>query len=153
MPISDCCRASEASRPRAERGYTLIEMVVVLAIVSLLAGLAAPQLYRAYQSVTRQTEQDAIVAQLASLSPRANALGVAFVLDASDIGRMLPDGRPVVSLPSGWQLRTDKPIRFNLIGVCDGGAVRLTAPDNETRVFALEPPACEVREGAPTTRL
>jgi prepilin-type N-terminal cleavage/methylation domain-containing protein len=153
MPTSGCCRRASAIVRRGAAGYTLIEMVVVLAIVSLLAGLAMPRLYRTYQAVTRQSEQDAIVAQLARLSLRANALGASFVLDTDSLGRLLPDGRPLMTLPAGWRLSMERPIHFNLIGVCDGGTVGLTAPDGETHTFTLQSPACEVREGAQTARL
>jgi general secretion pathway protein G len=150
MPTSDCCRPELPRQPRRVlRGFTLLEVLVVLAVLSLLAALAAPQLYRTYQSVTARGERDAIIAQLAALSLRAQALGVAFVLSADSASGALPDGQPLIALPSGWQLRTERPIRFNFVGMCSGGTVRLRSPSGEQFEIVLDAPACEVH--APAT--
>jgi prepilin-type N-terminal cleavage/methylation domain-containing protein len=146
MPTSGCCRHDRAQRPgQALRGFTLLEMLVVLAVLSLVVGLAAPRLYRTYQAVVERGEREGIVAQLAALSLRANALGVAFTLAADSIARILPDGRPMIALPAGWQLSTDRPIRFNFVGMCDGGTVRLRSPIGEQVDVDLDAPACEIR--------
>jgi prepilin-type N-terminal cleavage/methylation domain-containing protein len=140
MPTSGCCRPE-----RSRRGLTLLEMVVVLAIVSLLAALAGPQLHRAYAAAVAQTQRDGILAQLAGLSQRANALGVQFSLEAETASSLLPDGRPLVALPGGWRLFTEQAIRFNFAGICSGGQVRLYGPDGTQDDVVLDPPACEVR--------
>lgn len=150
MPTSACCRLEQwRRRRRPVRGFTLLEIVLVLALLSLLAALVAPQLLRTYQSVSARGERDAVLAQLASLSLRAQALGVAFELSAETAARTLPDGQPLVALPSGWRLATERPIRFNFVGLCSGGTVRLRAPSGEQFDVALEAPACEIR--APAT--
>jgi prepilin-type N-terminal cleavage/methylation domain-containing protein len=128
------------------RGFTLLEVLVVLALLSLLVALAAPQLQRAYLSVAAHGERDSLVGQLASLSLRAQALGVAFELSDDSLGRRLPDGQPLVAVPAGWRLRIDTPIRFNFVGICSGGSVRLLSPSGEQTVIDLEAPACEVRQ-------
>lgn len=152
MPTSVCCRPELPRKPRRlRRGFTLLEMLVVLAVLSLLAALAAPQLYRTYQSVMAYGERDAVVTQLAGLSLRAQALGVAFVLSADTVTRTLPDGQPLIALPAGWQLSTERPIRFNFVGMCSGGTVRLRSPSGAQFEVDLDAPACEVRPLATAT--
>lgn len=139
MPTSACFR------PDRPVGFTLLEMVVVLAIISLLAALAGPQLHRAYAATVVHTQRDGILAQLGSLSQRANALGVQFSLDAETATTLLPDGRPLLALPAGWRLATEQAIRFNFAGICSGGRLRLYGPDGTQDEVYLDAPACEVR--------
>ena len=144
MPTSGCC--PEARHRAPWRGFTLLEVVVVLALLSMLVALAAPELQRAYQSVLARGERDSLIGQLASLSLRAQALGVAFELSDDSLRRRLPDGQPLVAVPPGWRVNVEPPIRFNFVGICSGGRVRLYSPSGEQTVVDLEAPACEIRQ-------
>lgn len=127
------------------RGYTLLEMVVVLAILGLLVGLTAPALYRTYQSAMRQSQVEGALAQLGALGLTAYALGVSFELSADSVNQKLPNGRPLLDLPAGWRLQVPKPVHFNFSGLCDGGALNLVAPDGTNHPITLEAPTCRVR--------
>jgi general secretion pathway protein G len=129
-------------RVRAVRGFTLIEMVVVLALIGLLTAIVVPRLYNALVAVTTRTQLEGLVSQLDLLSYRCFALGVPVQLDEKSMSTVLPDGEPVLSVPSGWKVAAPRPIHFTLSGFCEGGTVDITAPDGATFNVRLSAPAC-----------
>jgi prepilin-type N-terminal cleavage/methylation domain-containing protein len=131
------------SRPRTP-GFTLLELLVVLAVVSLLLSLVAPNLVRLVGSVERATRRDAVVADLANLSYRAHALGQSFELASGSLGRVLADGNPVLALPAGWQAEVLAPVRFAFTGWCSGGTVLLRSPDRTVERVELRAPDCRI---------
>jgi general secretion pathway protein G len=126
----------------AGRGFTLIELVVVLALVGLLSAVVVPKLYTALVSVTSRTQLEGLVAQLDLLPYRCFALSVPVELNETTTSNVLPDGEPVLALPTGWRLTAPRPIHYTLNGFCDGGAVSLTAPDGARFNVRMAPPAC-----------
>lgn len=109
-------------------GFTLIEMLVTLAIAGLISGIAYPSLERALR---RQDALDAAMRIEAALrSARAEALGGGRAVRL----RMLPDGGGVrygdaeERLPKGAALRLPPAgIAFFADGSAEGGEVVLTA--------------------------
>ena len=100
------------AKPASQRGFTLLEMVVVLLLLALVAGLAVPNLERLYAAAVRSTERAYILDQFASLGRRAMVRGQAFVVVGSDDAPPADSGRP-----SGP--------RFNSAGPNGAGAGRL----------------------------
>jgi len=62
-----CYRARCAHGGRAARGFTLIELMVVVAIVAILVGIAVP----AYQDAVRKSRRGQAKADLVELAQRA----------------------------------------------------------------------------------
>ena len=137
MPTSGCCR-----RNKPARGFTLLELLVVLALMALATSLVAPRLWGTLTSVAARNTRDGIAAQLDFLGYRAFALGVPVTLSADTAGRVLPDGEPVLALPAGWRLATERPIEFSLSGFCEGGSARLISPERHIWRVDFQPPAC-----------
>lgn len=141
-----CCRPERATRRRrparlrAAAGFTLLELLVVLLVVGLVSALVVPNLGNLVGGLQRATSRDGLVADLSALSYRAHSLGQAFELDAEAGGRLLRDGNPVLALPSGWQLRVERPIRFTFEGFCEGGEVELVSPDGRIERLRLLAP-------------
>ena len=131
MPTS----VARRRRPDPERagGFTLLEVVVALVLVSLVTALAVPMFARRLDSAFA----DAGIAQAGAgarmLGARAATLGVDIVLDAEAARRPLPDGRPALDLPAGWQVTAPRPVTFGRAGGCSGGEVTITDPQGGGR--------------------
>ena len=160
--------------PGAQTGFTLLELVVVLALLALVAGLAIPNLERLYAGAVRSTERAYILDQFASLGRRAMQRSRAYVVvgsgdasraaagEADDPGaaRRRPSGfalppaaradhaADVIDVPDGWEIAFDEPLVVRANGVCLGASLTLRhlgAVDVRVR---LEPPFCRVAADA-----
>ncbi|MFZ1643037.1 MAG: prepilin-type N-terminal cleavage/methylation domain-containing protein [Candidatus Contendobacter sp.] len=132
MPMLATCRRAEPVR-----GYTLLELLIVLALLGLLTALAIPRFAALYQGMSAAYQRDEALRQIAGLGYRAFAQGREWVLTelpATDAA--LP------SWPEGWSLRAEPPVHYYRNGACSGGRIELTHPGGVER-FALAPPLCQ----------
>ncbi len=131
-------RPADACFPDRKRGFTLLEMLVVLVLLAVLAGLAVPRLITMYEAAEWRLERDEALKNLATLSYMAYIAGAEFELVQfpGAGGDRLP-----LTLPPGWQLTARRPIHYFFNGVCTGGALQLTGRGRSMEVM-LEPPLC-----------
>lgn len=148
-------------------GFTLLELVVVLTLVSLMTMMAVPNLQRLYGAVARTTDRNAILDRFASLGRQALVRRRAYFVVGTDAQaeRKRAEGYPRsdedapssqrvssfehhepyrMNLPDGWTIHVPEPILVRANGVCLGGEVALSyngAPDVR---LVLEPPYCRV---------
>ncbi|KQW42088.1 MULTISPECIES: type II secretion system protein [unclassified Roseateles] len=116
-------------RLRADGGFTLIEVVVALAIIGLVAAVAVPALARRLDAAYRAADLAQVVGSARLLPVRAAAMGAELKLDASGLIRPMADGQPPMDLPPGWTLvPQDPPPRLGRAGSCTEGSLLLTAP-------------------------
>ena len=160
--------------PGGQSGFTLLELVVVLALLALVAGLAVPNLERLYAGAVRSTERAYILDQLASLGRRAMQRGRAYVVvgsgdasratagEADDPGTprrratgfaLPPAARPdrapdVIDVPEGWEISFDDPLVVRANGVCLGTELTLRHLGEVDVRIRLEPPFCRVAADA-----
>lgn len=130
MPKTSACFRSSLDR-RAVRGFTLVELVVVLALVALVTGLAAPALVRGLDAARERGVRADVRVLLEGLPVRAYQAGSALEIDATALQRLAPE------LPQGWRLELDAPLRYAPSGVASGGAVRLLIPGRDTTVWRI----------------
>ncbi len=134
-------------------GFSLLELLVVLALVSLVAALALPNLVGLYDSATRATERDSILDQFAGIGREAMLKGHGYAVystadpQPSDVPNAGVHAYPLL-VPEGWQVELDRPLRVRPNGVCLGATVTLSHPDSAPVEVALEPPYCRVEDGA-----
>lgn len=131
MPISAICPSSES-----HAGFTLLELVVVLALVTLLGAVILPNLIKMQQAWKSRTELQDIVSQLRSLGYRARLQG----LEVS-IGPQGLEPVDMLALPSGWTLSARLPVLYRRNGACLGGKVELIQGEVHHE-FDLGPPLC-----------
>lgn len=102
-----------------QRGFTLLEMIVVLAILGLATALVAPAALRGIDSWRRQAELDSLLDQIRALPGDARATGKPILL--SD--EALQGAAPPLRVAGEWALRAPKPFKVQANGVCEGGEV------------------------------
>lgn len=152
MRTSDTCRKRTHSQRR--RGFTLLELLVVLALLGLVTAIAFPNLERLYVSATQATERDYVLDQVAALGREAVLEGRAYVVfgsaapaDAAEAARYADYEPYVVDIPEGWRLELDQPLVVLANGVCLGGAMTLSHADAPAVRVELSPPYCRVGAG------
>ena len=135
------------------KGFTLLEMIVVLALVGVLATLALPNLQRLYASAQRSTERDRILDQLGSLPSVAMLRRRSYVVygteapaqSATPTSALQDDAeRYPLQVPQGWQVVFDKPLVVRASGICLGAELTLSHADAASVRVALRPPYCAV---------
>lgn len=128
-------------------GFTLLELMVVLALLGLLTALVAPNLQRLFSSVSAATERDYILDQFEGLGRDALARGRAYVVFAGepnvDAAAAYPDYevRPI-DLPPTWSFRLDRPLVVRANGFCLGGELTLLHQGTQVVRTSLAPPYC-----------
>lgn len=130
------------------KGFTLLEVLVVLTVIGLMAMMVGPSLQRLSASVDRASSREGLIADIAGLSYRAFVLGQSFELDDDSLRYTLSDGNPLLSVPLGWQVRITSPISYSFNGFCSGGLVNLVGPDGQVETLKLVAPTCRVSEHA-----
>lgn len=125
-----------------------MEVIVVLAILGLLAGLVLPSMPGLFASATRATERDRILDQFAALGAEALRQGRDFAVLGTD-----PDFDPAeyadfepypFVVPGGWDVLVHRPILVRANGVCLGGRVTLRHAEAPPTELELVAPLCRV---------
>ena len=141
---------------RPPRGFTLLELLVVLALVGLVTAVAAPGLERLYAALTRASERDYVLDQFAGLGLRAMHQGRSFVVFGSEgapasalpapAALLVRDGYEpfAIDLPEGWELRLEPPLRVRASGVCLGAELVLQHRGTEDSRLDLQAPWCRI---------
>ncbi|WP_017942076.1 MULTISPECIES: pilin [unclassified Thioalkalivibrio] len=78
------------NKPKAQQGFTLIELMIVVAIIGILAAIAIPQ----YQDYTARSQVSSALAEITPLRTAAEEIIVRGGVDAADDPDMADLGAP-----------------------------------------------------------
>ena len=129
------------------RGYTLLEMLVVIGLFALATSLVAPMSYRMAESWRESTRVDAVLQQLAALPLRARDTGRQLELTGADAIEATEFG-----LRDGIFLeRQLEPLMVRANGACSHAEGHLQT-SRQTIAFVVQPPFCRVQRLAAEVR-
>ena len=137
--------SAQARSPRPERmprmrhgGFTLLEMIVVLAILGLAAALVGPSMVKSIDTWRRKAAMDVLLDQLRALPGNARNSGKPITIsDATLASAAAP-----LRIDADWTLRAPKPWSVGANGVCQGGEVIVGHVYGE-RTISVAPPFCD----------
>jgi prepilin-type N-terminal cleavage/methylation domain-containing protein len=118
-----------------QRGFTMIELLVVLVILGLTSALVLPKFPAIYERFKGRAEEDKFYQSLSVLSLRAYTQQTQLVLDEKTV-------RHLLDLPESWHITIANPIIYKSNGICLGGKVGLSV-NGVARQIPLAPPYCD----------
>ncbi|WP_282276973.1 prepilin-type N-terminal cleavage/methylation domain-containing protein [Stenotrophomonas sp. PS02297] len=140
-PTSATCPTSKPPlRHTSRNGFTLLELVVVLALLALATALVAPSGFRMIASWRRTTEVDASLQAITALSSTAAQDGRARTLEAGPVAAGSLPG-----LPESWQVELDAPLAVQANGACGDSRGRVRGPDGYEQPFKVSAPFCRTQ--------
>lgn len=122
------------------RGFTLLEMLVVLVILGMAAALVAPALSRTVERVAEAGAREQVARGIARLPLRVREQGVALRLEPGQPLRI--DGQP---WPDGWDVIAATPVVVAASGYCAGALWRVRTPGGSATWRSLAPD-CRVED-------
>lgn len=122
------------TRSDARLGFTLLETVVVFAIMGALFAVAVPAMGTAFVSRATETPQERLVELFENTRVRGIHAGKAMLVLPHWTGfTVYSEARPGEPqtrdlIPADWEVIDPKPIRFSSRGTVDGGPIQFRTP-------------------------
>ena len=159
---------SDVLMPQAAKhaGFTLLEMLVVMALIALLAAVVVPSFSRWFDQSVRRSEAADALGQVRQLRDRSILMGLDFDLNPATAAQLLPDNRAAVVLPTGWKwqaagpastvvatnkiaasegnIRAIRRFYFHRNGTCEAGSLALLDAQGQRWALGMAAPRCDL---------
>jgi prepilin-type N-terminal cleavage/methylation domain-containing protein len=133
-----------------QEGFTLIEVLVVLVLISIMATMIFPAFSGFLSSITLNTNQRKVINFFKQVRMEAITSGTlqVIVVQGNKLIWFLKGGEPFI-MDQGWkELQTDAKdgkIIFYPDGTCSDGKLKVVAPNHESLLLSLDPISGEIK--------
>lgn len=117
---------------RRQPGFTLLELLVVMALIGLLSGIVAPRLWQWVEGAQHRADLDALQSAVQNLPSQTFFAGHRrTITSAADAG--LP-------LPSDWRLELSNPLDYEANGMTNGGRITVWSGQRRLAIWQVVAP-------------
>ncbi len=120
------------------KGFTLLELLVVLVIIGMAASFAGPQLWTLYAKAQEREVIQNFASSLQALRldvlHSGHGLEIAAVSESS-----INENTQLPALPDGWLLQKSTPLRLLSTGATNGGSFEFRSPSGKQWQLVLQP--------------
>lgn len=134
---ASCRRIPDLQRAFPAAGFSLLELLVVLALISFMTALVAPNLKNTVDAVGRSGDRAEVQRLIEDLPLRARLQAQEIRLPAeTDLSAML-------HFPDGWSVAAVTPLVVRDSGVCEPARLRVRTGDVDEE-WTVAMPDCRV---------
>ena len=126
------------------KGFTLVEMTVVVVLMGLMAAVALPNFERWFSSTQQRVDASRITMQLQNLLARSAVLNQSVELTSTTTDQKMVDGKPALDLPLGWKMRAQDKLAVYGSGYCVPATVIFISSDKQQVSVEVKDQQCNV---------
>lgn len=128
-----------SNSPNASSGFTLLELMVALAVMGLAMALVAPSGMRMAASWQERDEVQSVLREISAIPAKVRRNNTAITLDSSTSAEKVHE---LIPLPAGWEMELDQPLQIHASGACEQTDATLTTSRQELRL-RIQTPFCQ----------
>jgi len=131
----------------AEAGYSLLEVLVALAILSLAVAVVAPDMRKGLSAASRRTllmDVERYVLDARRMAMDSESAVVIAAPEPAVRRSQADDDTPGPPLPRGWVTISATTLRVDGAGVCDRGRMIVRRPGEKDAAFSVSGGNCVV---------